>query len=59
MGKNTTSKIAGAANQAAGKIKEELGNATGSKNWRRRDFARRPRARSYFVTTGQRQLRKA
>jgi uncharacterized protein YjbJ (UPF0337 family) len=31
MGKNTTSKIAGAANQAAGKIKEELGDATGSK----------------------------
>jgi len=31
MGKNTTDKIAGAANQAAGKVKEGLGNATGSK----------------------------
>jgi uncharacterized protein YjbJ (UPF0337 family) len=30
MGKNTD-KIAGAANQAAGKVKEGLGNATGSK----------------------------
>ena len=31
MGKNTTDKIAGAAKQAAGKVKEGLGNATGSK----------------------------
>ena len=31
MGKNTTDKLVSAANQAAGKIKEGLGNATGSK----------------------------
>ena len=31
MAKNTTDKLAGAANQAAGKVKEGLGNATGSK----------------------------
>jgi len=31
MGKNTTDKLAGATKQAAGKIKEGLGNATGSK----------------------------
>ena len=34
MGKNTTDKIAGAAKQAAGKVKEGLGNATGSKELR-------------------------
>ena len=31
MGKNTTDKLAGAAKQAAGKVKEGLGNDTGSK----------------------------
>ena len=31
MGKNTTDKLVSAANQAAGKVKEGLGNATGSK----------------------------
>jgi uncharacterized protein YjbJ (UPF0337 family) len=31
MGKSTTDKLAGAAKQAAGKVKEGLGNATGSK----------------------------
>ena len=29
MGKSTTDKLAGAAKQAAGKVKEGLGNATG------------------------------
>ena len=31
MGKNTTDKLAGAAKQAAGKVKEGLGNDIGSK----------------------------
>ena len=39
---NTTDKIAGAANQAAGKVKEGLGKATGSRDLETEGLAQEP-----------------